>query len=355
VTPGDTTTPTPTPASTGFAGQTQDTFTRLAGDVQAGKLSARDAGALATATGQLGVLGEAEALRAAHLAEALPAAEQQTFQSLLDGASSDTARAFLYKALGAGHTVAEVQTFAGQLGGLTDAQLVDRLSLADDEAVTTPDARQDGVKQQFEASCVATTAQALRGEFDPIYALAVRSQNTDVHDVDDGNAFAKNAAFATEQKQLLEQLGQGNATNRNEQVNARGVMWGSLRAVFDAMSAYTGYTYSPTAYPQNVTDRATTDALCDGLAAQLSQGIATPLLITGDQNFGGHAILATAVDGSGESQRFLIHDPWDGVTEWVSRKQIDDGTFKVAGWNRLRGYMVATPSSAPVTPPEPRA
>jgi hypothetical protein len=322
--------------------QSRDTFSRLSTDVTAGRLPAADAQVLASAAGQLGVIGEAEALRGAHLAEKLEPADRTTFQRLVDEASSNTARAFLYKALAAGHSLPEVQAFAAQISGWKDDQLVATLSLADDLG-GAPGAVQNGIKQQFDASCVATTAQALRGEVDPIYALAVRTQNTNINQVDDADAFAKNAALATEQKHLLEDLGGGRATSRNDTVNAAGVSRTNLPLVYDAMTAYTGFTYA-NVFTDDVTNPAQTKALLDGLAKQLQQGIPTPLSITGDENRGGHAILACAVDGSGPSQRFLIHDPWDGATEWLTRASLEKGTFKVAGWNRLRGYEAATPA-----------
>ncbi len=338
--------PAPAPALAGpttRALASQDTFTRLSADVTAGTLPAADAKAISTGVGELGVIGEAEALRGAHLAEQLPAADRATFQALVDAAPSETGKAFLYKALAAGHPLSEVQTFAAAITGWDDAKLESTLSLSADLA--GDGGAQNGVKQQFEASCVATTAQALRGETDPVYALAVRSQNTDINQVDDTDAFKVNQALATEQKHILEDVGGGKATNRNS-FDGMGVMNDKLSSVYNSVSQYTGFTYSSVFSP-NLTDAAQADVLCDGMAKQLQAGIPTPLAITSDWGNGGHAILAVAVEGTGADQKFLIHDPWDGVTEWVTRPQIEQGTFSIAGWNRLRCYDAVQPAALP--------
>jgi hypothetical protein len=337
--------PAPAPSVTGvaFTAASQDTFSRLSADVTAGTLPAADAKAISTGVGELGVIGEAEALRGAHLAEQLPAADRATFQALVDAAPTDTGKAFLYKALASGHALAEVQTFAAQVQGWDDAKLETTLSLSADLAVAG--GAQNGLKQQFEASCVATTAQALRGETDPIYALAVRTQNTDINQVDDTDPFKTNSSLATEQKQILEEVGGGLATPRNSW-NGRGVNNDRLSSVYNSVTQYTGFTYSSVFSP-NLTDATQADLLCDGMAKQLQAGIPTPLAITSDEGGGGHAIIAVAVEGTGADQKFLIHDPWDGITEWITRPQIEQGTFTIAGWNRLRCYDAVQPAALP--------
>lgn len=333
----------PFTASGPLAAESSDTFEKLSGDVSSGKLSATAASLLAGGAGQLGVIGEAEALRAAQRAESLAPADRATFDGLLQSASSPLAQTFLYKALGAGYPVSDVATFASQIASLSDAQLLDRLSLAAD--LGADGGSQDGVKQQWEASCVPTTAQALRGEFDPIYALAVRGNNPDISAANDQDGTAINPNLAAEQKALLEGPGTGKATPRSQSFGARGST--DLDAVYDQMAPYTGYDFHVARF-DHLHDLAQTDGALDAMAGQLAQGIPTPFRVTGDQG-GGHAVLAMAVEGTGADQRFLVHDPWEGKTLWVTRQQFEQDSFNIAGWHSLGGYGAASP--APVQSP----
>jgi hypothetical protein len=356
--PAATTTPTtPTPTTTPvdpaasaftpagpFAAEAKDTFDALTPDVSASKLRPEEAVLLATGTEQLGVIGEAEAIRAARAAEALSPDDRTAFQALLDKAPTNLGKTYLYKALGAGYGVADVTRFAQAIGGMTDAQLLDQLTLGDEAGADT--GVQDGVKQQYEASCVPTTAQALRAEFDPVYALKVHGgANKDIHAVDDANPTAINPDLAAEQKALLEGPGTGQATPRNQ--SGRGST--DLDAVYNTMSPFTGYSYHVARFT-HLHDLAQTDTTLDAMASQLGKGIATPFRVTGDWG-GGHAVLAMAVEGTGADQRFLVHDPWDGKTLWVKRTEFEKDTFDIAGWHSIGGYGAATPYQAP--PPVP--
>jgi hypothetical protein len=344
------TAPSAAPTFSGpLAAEGKDTFDALSTDVAQNKLSLSDATLLAQDASRLGVMGEAEAIRSAHTAEALSPADAKAFGALLDQAGSGTERAFLYKALGAGYSVADVATFAGQIRGWPEDKLVHTLNLAD--ATGADDGTQNGVKQQFEASCTATSAQAVRGELDPIYALNVRTSNSDVHSADDSDGMKLNPNFAAEQKNLLENVGDGKATARSDGTGYG--TWG-VDAELDSESAHTGFTYSRTQITP-CDDVKTIDAALDTLASQLNRGIPTPIIVGDAPDPSGHCALALAVEGTGADEKFLIHDPWEGTTTWCSKSDIENGTLNVAGWNRLGYIYQATPSPLGVTTPPPQA
>jgi len=71
------------------------------------------------------------------------------------------------------------------------------------------------------------------------------------------------------------------------------------------------------------------------MAAQLQQGIPTPIDMRLPDDTRGHEALAIAVEGSGDSQRFLVHDPSTGETAWLTRKDFEWGTsaFSDPEWN----------------------
>jgi hypothetical protein len=124
-----------------------------------------------------------------------------------------------------------------------------------------------------------------------------------------------------------------------------------LDPAVNAMSAYTGFTFTSTG-GTNLANPASADPLLDVAVSQLAKGIPTPLRVSDAVNSGGHFILCTAVQGSGPSQQFLIHDPWSGDTNWFTRQQLDSGQFSIAGWTRVSHAYVATAAPLPVpTPP----
>src|SRR5262245_5184737 len=140
--------PKPPPNATGV---TADTFRRLAPAVASGGLPEQDAQMLATQSARPGVIGEAQAITAARKAAALPPDDRAQFQQAVDGAQTDTQRAFIYKALASGHPVSEVTALADQIKPITDdKQLLRDYTLSGPlGAPETP-----GLHQQFTQSCV---------------------------------------------------------------------------------------------------------------------------------------------------------------------------------------------------------
>lgn len=61
-------------------------------------------------------------------------------------------------------------------------------------------------------------------------------------------------------------------------------------------------------------------------ADKLRDGQDVPLRV-GWTGGGGHFMTCTDVRGKGDDRRFLISDPWTGVTSWVQEKAIKDGSW----------------------------
>ncbi|MFT3712822.1 MAG: hypothetical protein QM817_34655 [Archangium sp.] len=293
-------------------------------------MSQADLRVLNAATSDRGLIGKAQVARAQQKVEALSTADRAQFQGLISGAKNDTEKVVLYKALASGHSVAEVAEFDKTIHGWMEVRQKEDLTLAGDREIG------NGVMQQYGDTCAPTTAQALRGEYDPIYALSVRTaaSNSDVSDADLDSPTAKNAALAQEQEALLTGLGKGTTTTRRQGTGGTRDS-DATDAVVNSMSTYTGFRYA--------SDRTgTTDQKLDKVAAQLQQGIATPIRVA-DATDNGHIVLATAVRGSGPKQEFLIHDPWSGRTNWITRKQFDENKFDIAGHNKVSTISVAFP------------
>jgi len=144
--------------------------------------SAEDEAAMADALATQGVIGAHQARVARAEVEALPEGQFQLVRQLIDGASSNVARGFLWKALAAGRSVAEVQAFAARIRGLSVKETLYRCTLTDDSGGP-------GQRQLFQDSCGATTAQVLQAEYDPIFAFEIRSSSDSVAQQDQAQRY----------------------------------------------------------------------------------------------------------------------------------------------------------------------
>jgi hypothetical protein len=315
------------------------TFDQLSGAVAAGTLSASDQLLLAEAAAKVGVMGQAQATRAVTRLSTLSPGDAQTFRGLADRAASALERAFLFKALGANTPLAALSTFADAIRGWPATTLLGQLSLSD---AIVDDRAQTGLIQQFNGSCVITTAELLRGEVDPVYALATRTANPALHQVDEHDAFKDNPALAKDQGEELDRAG-GYPTPRIQ--GGVGIKQTAIDAVYDARADQTGYRFTLT----SVGDRPelTTDGVLDLLAAQLRQGIPTPVLVGDGLSAKRHAMLALEVVGEGDGQAFRFHDPWSGNTLDLTRAQFRSSSAPLGDFDRLGAIHLARPADGP--------
>jgi hypothetical protein len=120
-----------------------------------------DDGVLTTA--QLGAAGQRLA--------ALPDADRATVTGLLQDAGSDTERAYLLKAVAAGHGAADLDAFASAIRGHDEDWLHGHLSLVDRGGTGEQDRLGVRVDQCDPYTCGTTSLIVARAEADPVYAL----------------------------------------------------------------------------------------------------------------------------------------------------------------------------------------
>ncbi|MFL6142533.1 MAG: hypothetical protein ACJ72N_11800 [Labedaea sp.] len=119
-----------------------------------------------------GILSLAQLRRAGrHTALAEP--DRGAFTTLLDLAGTETERAWLYKALTAGHALPELRAFAERIRGREPAWLDAHLSLIDRGGTGSQNRLGVDVRQYEDTTCGTTSLIVTRAEADPVYALAL--------------------------------------------------------------------------------------------------------------------------------------------------------------------------------------
>lgn len=277
---------------------------------------------------ELPVIGDVQKKKAAKRLRKLSAEDRKKVEALVKDSKSAKEKDYLYKALATEHSVAELEAFAKKIRGKDEQWLKDNLSL-------TGSSKGTGVKQQWSHSCNATTVQAVKGQFDPIYALKVREENTNVAKANDADATKLNAKLAAEQKKMLESnysgdLGahKGVAANRGESAKGGG-RWAD--DLLNDMSAATGVEYKN----KQIDDKKykVSDAMRD-VERGAKKGTPVPIVIGGSVGDFAHYVLVTGYL-KGPPTAWVIHDPWDGVTVQRTTSDVKNGKINLAGHKRL--------------------
>ncbi|MFH8382383.1 peptidoglycan-binding protein [Kitasatospora sp. NPDC018058] len=124
-----------------------------------------------------GILTEANATRAAQIMDRMSDADRARFDQLLAGTKSPEERAYLMKALAAGHGYDEIKAFDDQIHAHGDdpAWLAERISPVQLDAVSPGDALTgyQGVKwdQGNHGTCVPASTVTARAMVDPLFAF----------------------------------------------------------------------------------------------------------------------------------------------------------------------------------------
>ena len=294
----------------------------------------------------------------------------------------------------------EVEAFAVAIRGMSRDELIQSTTLidVDDRNTSTLDpeetggadtqADNDGLFQRFTMSCGPTTAQMVKGEVDPVYALQLRKEK--FYDPD------PNSDFAREQKQVLERHGgvavvrsgaearkdadekvaelRKNHELSDEQHVAIGELLGgtplegekqkqaqealdALRAKADghptdaeiaAMHADKGKVGAGTSLPSVLNSVAGSSAHLDyaskglgllGLGGEmtpdklenvdglLEDGQQVPIRIAGAGNDGHFMMVSDVRRGPTGERRYLVSDPMSGATRWVAEADFKSGDF----------------------------
>src|SRR6185436_4267376 len=118
------------------------------------------------------------------------------FARALAGAKTDEERAVLLKALVSGSPPSDIEWLGSQIHGKGHDWLLSQTTLTD------PGEAGGGVQQQFETTCGSTTVEAMRGTYDPVWALRMHQHNPKMGHVDVTDPWNLNPNLAADQKAL---------------------------------------------------------------------------------------------------------------------------------------------------------
>ncbi|WP_117209639.1 putative T7SS-secreted protein [Allorhizocola rhizosphaerae] len=150
-----------------------------AGAVRSAHVDAFDAVLLAnagidgSAREENGILSTARLARAAEKMGQLSEADRARMQALLESARSEHERAYLMKALAAGHSLDDIARFAGIIHGKDDAWLRQQLSLVNPGSTGSVEYRGYPIEQFDGTTCGSTSIMIARAMNDPLYALSL--------------------------------------------------------------------------------------------------------------------------------------------------------------------------------------
>ncbi len=293
-----------------------------------------------------GVLGQEGATRAAKALIEMPQKDYDSVNSALDDAnhgkgergvgSAQMERALILKAAGA-RAGAYTDPWIGDLvrtqtGRLTSStkEILEfaseirgekRLTLSQQSTSIDPYSGDEALQQRWSHSCGATSAQGIKAEADPIYARKLHQEF--IHDSDTTGDIAK------EQSSLLEAFG-GTAVERGSSGGSN--MTNVPGALNQFVSRTTGEAYERFPVSQrgfdNDTDRKNT---INTMAERLKAGEDMAIRVKWDDG-GAHILYVTDVRGSDNNQEFLITDPGQGETVWMTKEQLaSEGTTYPGG------------------------
>lgn len=157
-----------------------------AGAIRSGHVTAFDAVRLAEA-GDGGILTTAQLRRAADRFDALSTQDRTRMRELLDAAAGDAEKAYLLKALAAGHPLGAIDRFAALIHGRSEEWLRTQLSLIDPAGTGIVDYEDRIIQQRDASTCGPTAIMLARAMNDPVYALSLTTDERG-HRLD-GDAF----------------------------------------------------------------------------------------------------------------------------------------------------------------------
>ncbi|MEU8926566.1 peptidoglycan-binding protein [Kitasatospora sp. NPDC048545] len=272
--------------------------------------------------------------------------DRADFEKLLAASGSPQERAYLMKALAAGHSLDEIRTFQNKIHGKTPEWLRTHLTpvytrsedkssggVNDDGSNRNTDTvnfgtgvwRQKIGENAGENTCVASSTVTARAMVDPLYAL----------DLTGGPSGQENdpAAF---QKRLLDEEhrvhAEGHGNEKGMEANGKG------QVLEKEVSPHTGADFD---YKKLPDDNARREILPD-IEKAVADGKPVPIGIEGHDKDGkreGHALLIVGQEGN----MLQVYNPW-GFTTWVSEDDFINGHMDRAADNRVpTAYAVHLP------------
>ncbi len=278
------------------------------------------------------LLGSAQQKRSEGKLAKLAAPDQEKYKAMLAQAKTQNEKDYLAKGLASGHSVAELATFQAKISGKSEKWLQDNLAL-------TGNSSGKGVKQQWAMSCNATTAQAVKGQLDPLYALKLHEDNKNVNAADGDDPRKKNKALADEQKAMLEKADPdgsagGLALPRDHDDQHQG-RWNT--DLLNDMKDVTGVSYAN----KKIGVETTLDDGIKEIDTHLDKGTPVPIVIGNKVDEYTHYVLVTKCTQK-PPKVYTIHDPWSGKTYKRTAEQLSKGKLDIAGSNQVSAIEMPT-------------
>lgn len=271
------------------------------------------------------IMSENDAERAGKRLDQLSEADRKRFDALLDNAKSPQEKAYLMRALAAGHSVGDIEKFDGQIHGHGDDaewlrnHLQPIYNTTDKATGQTIPVTYNGVPwEQTGNTCVAASTVTARAMVDPMYAF----QLTTGGHPDDPNSTSADAF----QKRYLEETERIYGRPANEGDGMTGDQ--SVAAADNEIGKATGQDYD---YKDlnSTEDRA---GIVDDVAKSVDQGKPVPVIVEGFD--GGQRVGHQMMIIGHQGDMLQIYNPW-GHTVWVSESDFVNGHMQGASDSRL--------------------
>ncbi|MGX1131356.1 hypothetical protein RKD49_003546 [Streptomyces glaucescens] len=318
-----------------------------AGKMDTGELTAvdrlmlADTGAANAPTELNEILSSSDLERAGRRMDQLNKADEAAMERMLSQAGSPEERAYLMKALAAGHSVKEIETFQGKINGkdpewlrrhltpvvtaedsMEDEGLADDGSANNKDYVTFHDQLWIQGGDGSEGTCVASSTVNARAMLDPIYALDLTGGPSGQED--DPKAFRER--LVAEQHRLHEEGDGGDDWTGMGQE-------GQEEIADSTLGSATGDDYRR----HDVDSADQRRAVLDDVQKAVAEGKPVPVDVKGDD--GAHAMMIIGQEGD----MLQIYNPW-GTTTWVSEDDFVNGNMGKASNNELNdAYQVYVP------------
>ncbi|MET9098413.1 peptidoglycan-binding protein [Streptomyces antibioticus] len=305
------------------------------------KLMLADTGAANTPTELNEILSAGDLERAGQRMDRLSGPDEAAMERMLAQAGSPEERAYLMKALAAGHSVKEIEEFQGKIAGKDPEWLRRHLTpvVTAEDSMDDEGLAQDGSNNNkdsvlfhnqlwiqggdgSEGTCVASSTVNARAMLDPLYALDLTGGPSGQED--DPDAFRQR--LVAEQHRLhTEGEGGDNWTGMGQE--------GQERIADSTLGSATGDDYRRHDL-DSADDRR---AILDDVEKAVAEGKPVPVDVSGDT--GAHAMMIIGQDGD----KLQIYNPW-GTTTWVSEDDFINGNMGKASNSELNNaYQVYVP------------
>lgn len=263
--------------------------------------------------------------------DAMSPADRAEFHRTLDRAASPEERAYLMKALAAGHDMEDLRDFSQKIAGKDEAWLARHLTPVVTEVDANDDIVYDKTHNSFhgqawvqggdgsEASCVSSSTVNARAMVDPVYALELTGGPSGQED--DPDAFRER--LVDEQHRVHDDgdggrsgwLGNGPPSGMDDE--------GWSEVADNELNSPTGTDYER----QDLSNADDRRGVLPEIEEAVAEGKPVPVKAVGD---GGHALVIVGH----ENGMLQVHNPW-GHTTWISEDDFVNGNMDKASDERF--------------------